>query len=51
MPPSELLREFQRECCPEISFSDPMLTARLIEEISRLKQELKGEGKNELQQQ
>lgn len=41
MPPSELLKEFQRECCPNISFSDPKLTAKLIEEITKLKQELK----------
>lgn len=38
--PSELLKEFKKETCPDVSFDDPKLTAKLIESISKLKQEI-----------
>ena len=42
--PSNLLQQLHAELCPEISIDSEKFTFRLIDEISRLKQELKGEG-------
>ena len=45
--PSELLKKIHSEVCPEIPIESEEFTYRLIEEVSRLKQEIKERGKDQ----
>lgn len=36
------LKKFHEEICPQIPIDSPMITAKLIEEISKIKEELRG---------
>jgi len=38
---NDTLLKFQKTVCPDVPIDDPKLTARLIEEITKLKQDLK----------